>query len=427
LMLKSRAIHLANSLKMEGKNEEVIYVSLASDTHGSISAPNVVKGDTIFDLQSRKDFKETSVTFLSMYDIGRMCARKLGLSGHNDVEKLMKFLVEEAYPNAHFFVDEVLIGWINKLICCFKNKPESYTWLAISAELDFFPRKMSVKEVLAKGTDDQENYHFPEMGDNLRNCHQISELATRLELGKRRFSAKCSNSKFSFFGDEMLPANSVPGSSPVIIPFYSETDDVQAAIRVAVTKYFPTESVVILIEEMKTKKLLVNRTCCSLEEAGWTVTTYDMYDPGSHESWNSFLRGESKILITDACSFKGNQADNVIIVFFGDVKGSFRMVQNRLRNMILRCATTCVLLFSLDTSRDEAVNLKIYEFVSMATFRIDDVFSHFSADFSYTRRRKKAKNSLETVTLLEDYIRQELPVIGDHPMVLRIMRRNAPA
>jgi hypothetical protein len=87
----------------------------------------------------------TRYTFFSVYYGGKL-----------SVESMFNFLVEEKYPNAHFFVDEVPFEWISKVICCFKKKPEVYTWLAISPEIGRNPLKKSVLEDLVMKTSGQE-------------------------------------------------------------------------------------------------------------------------------------------------------------------------------------------------------------------------------------------------------------------------------
>jgi hypothetical protein len=399
LMLKSKAIHLAKS----GKNE-VVFVSFALHEPGLFKLLTPCKIDTIFDLQSIDDFKETNVIFLFTKKISEMYKKDHPHKGiHFDedvcVVKLMKYLVEEKYPNAHFFLDEVLIRWINKFICCFKNRPESYTWMAISAGMDFshhlidgsYKQDMekSVKEILADENEDQEfvdedNYHFPIMRENLRNCHQIAELAQQLDLKVRRFSAG------SISGNEklLLPASTVPGSTPVIIPFDVFTDDFAALIKHAFRKHFRKESIVIIMDEKIQFLLRVNDACRLLDKEGWKAETFDIEDPNGPANWKWFLGEKQRILITDINGFKGNQADNVIILFTGfSFEQDPTTIGQRLRDMILRCTTTCVLLFGLNNGLDLVAREKIEEFFKNSRFTIDDVFSHLSSD---TIMQKKA-------------------------------------
>jgi hypothetical protein len=76
-------------------------------------------------------------------------------------------------------------------------------------------------------------------------------------------------------------------------------------------------------------------------------------------------------------------------VYFG-LCDNLAKVHNRLRDMILRCTTTCVLLFSFGSGTHQEANQQIFDFFSKffskCIVMIDDVFSLLPTNFSHVKQ-----------------------------------------
>jgi hypothetical protein len=397
LLLKSRALQLVSRLKEQQKHEDIYYVSLVSFSNTNDKVSDLVRRTGLFDLETKNEFENSGVKFLSYFDVIEKVGDFSILNTYNDLDKLLKNLVEKKFTRAHFFIDEVPVFCRLE----FKRNLELHTWMALTT---VSPDYSLLETATANKLFDQKilerlpySFYFPAMEGNMRNGFQVIELADLLFLGEVELKMSAmkekpnvspneaaqlvSTSKLAPRNNTYLPANTVPGCTPIIIPVDDKVGKAKA-IRYTFREYFPdkTQPVIILVQlldsesrYLKDKKNITDPknisiegsgdseeyfreissywqnemkcdemdeifdACRPLMDAGWKVYKYDGRCP---DSIREFLRKPEGILITDVKSMQGIQARNVIVT---------KIIKNwpDLREKVLRCSSSCVLVLDL--------------------------------------------------------------------------------
>jgi len=359
LMLKSRALHLAKGL-MEG--QKVVFASFArlNSRQSSSSA---------FDLETIDEFKDRQVTFLSYKFEG----------GKFPLQSLV-----DNHPKAHFFMDEVPAEWVSEReYMSYLNiiEPTFYIWIALTRLTD--QEQNLTKEEIQFLEEEPFNFYLPVMKENMRNCSRVVELADKLCTMVHLAGSKT-----------LLPQNTILGVIPKIIPFSGKTpDELEKATVHAVQNFDTEESILILVDVQSLVASIylyfpkrIENACLSLRD-GRKITTC-IEDDSSSAQMNEYLQDKQGILITAVDSFHGSQAKNTILVPNFNSSLSIASKHTYLRNNILRCTTSCVLLINIDTDEGRRVIKRCQE-EDTITCKMEDLFSHMAHDTDPEKTSKR--------------------------------------
>ena len=319
---------------------------------------------------------------------------------------LIKFMKQ--HPSDHFFIDELpstsyfLKGVFCKPLDIMKLQEEckyldskSTIWLVMRpVQIDLYDRYIEGLNAY-KTTMKENGFIIPDLYHNMRNSSNVIKTCDSLYhqggVPKKQFDYKTKKYKIhsnSVNGKEqltkervklsvtkaLLPDNTVAGDIPVIIPIpYRAKLCVSDTIPYIIETYFkdPAEPVVILVERTREVRKVVNY--CEKYKVRRKVFLYTTKEKDLPKKalLKDFLRSPKGILITDADTFGGMQARNIIVLAHDSIV---------VRNFILRCTS-----FLIFVQNDKEL---IKEIVRNSDIKIDKHFLNDKDKFQFENSSK---------------------------------------